>query len=436
MPNPYAKRGPVGPASRNPRANRAPAPRKFRNPLKEWRERRVAEQKALEDQAVQKVTNKIETNALTLIDELSSVDFIHSGLPEYVLQDRKDEEVLPQICSLEWDTRSLIQLIRDDRQSINMDIRPIDEKLMSLVLMFKQYVAHGDVMAARIAMDALKVGIHDVRCKLPVHEPELAEAFVEKFTEYLQRWITLVGFSRNYDRTGDNLDIAKAAAQDAKDRKAEQLDTVDYRVRNEPVFAEAFFNIQDSKSSADRSSWTDLEREVHTMLVKAKLEDFNINLHNRQTTSLENDMSILRHQMDSLRTFLNKKPDFSNPNLMNEYQDAMNQFVRDLAESDKRVEDAINMVDQLTGAMQQLDESQGHMLAMEAAKSSANKIMDEILQKQKDQTGMSEAEHARKMRERGLKTPEQIEAEKAAIQRQLAEEKAKETIKDRPRLRQ
>lgn len=436
MPNPYAKRGPVGPSARNPRDNRSPSPWKFRNPLKEWRERRQQEKKALEEQAVQKITNKIENNALSLIDELSSVDFIHSELPEYVLHDRKDEEQLPAICSLEWDTRSLIQLIRDDRQNINMDIRSIDEKLMTLVLMFKQFVAHGNVMAARVAMDGLRVGIHDIRCKLPVYQPELAEAFVEEYTKYLDKWISLVHFAKNYDHTGDNLDIEKAATRDAMERKTEQLNTIEYRIRNEATFYDAFTKIQDSLSSSDRSSWTALDREVHTMLVKAKLEDFNIDLHNRRSISLENDLSILRHQMDSLRTFLNKMPDITDPDLMNKYQEAMEQFVRDLAESDKRMEDTINMVDKLTGALQQVDESMGHTLAMEASKSSANKIMDHILEKQKEQVGMSEAEHARKMRERGLKSPEQIAAEKDAIERQLAEEKTREVAGNRTRLRQ
>ena len=436
MSNPYAKRGPGATASRNPRVNRAPAPKKFRNPLKEWFEKRRAEQHALEEQAIQKVTNKIETNALTLIDELSSVDFLHTSMPEYVLNDRREEDVLPQICTLEWDCRSLIQLIRDDRQSINMDIRPIDEKLMTLVLMFKQYVAHGNVMAARMAMDALKVGVHDIRCKLPVHEPKLAEPFVEKNTEYLARWITLVEFSKSYDHTGENLDIEKAAAREALDRKEQQRDSINQRVRTDKVFAKAFFDIQDGVNAADRSKWTELERDVHTMLVKTKLEDFNINLHTRQTTALENNLNILRQQMDSLRIFLNKKPDVANENLMNEYQEAMKQFVNDLAESDTRMEETINMVDQLTVAMAQLDESQGHRLAMEAAKGQANKIMDEILEKQKDQTGMTEEEHARRMKERGLKTPEQLAAEKAAIEKQLAEEKAKETATNRIRMRQ
>ena len=399
-------------------------PRKFRNPLKDWRERRNQEQKTLEEKAVQNITGKAKYNSLNLFDELSSVDFLHTGLPDYVLNDRREEAVLPMICTLEWDTRSLIQLIRDqlirdDRQEITMDIRPIDEKLMALVLMFKQYVAHGNVMAARMAMDALKVGINDIRCKLPLNQPELAEAFVEQNTEYLARWITLVEFSKNYDLTGENLDIAKAAAQDVLDRREQQIASIEQRIRSEADFAEAFFDIHDGVNAADPASWTDLEDELNDMLSNANLEDLRLIICSRQVTFLENELSFLRHQMDSLRIFLNKKPDVANESLMNEYQEAMKQFVNDLAESDTRMEETINMVDQLTVAMAQLDESQGHRLAMEAAKGQANKIMDEILEKQKDQTGMTEEEHARRMKERGLKTPEQLAAETAAILAQL-----------------
>lgn len=425
MANPFAKRGPAGPVYSNPRANRAPTTRKFTNPLKEWREKRKAEQKALEEQAVQKITNKIEDNALKLIDELNAVDFIHSDLPEYVKNDRQKEETAPHICNLEWDARSLVQLIRNDRQSINMDIRAIDERLMTLVLMFKQFVAHGDVMAARMAMQALQVGIHDIRCKLPVHQPKQAATFVKVHAEYLDKWITLVGFSQKYDRTGDSLSTEKAAAQDAADQKEQQLTSIEKRLQEDRAFLVAFQEIQ---TLTDRSKWTALHRETHMLLVAAKMEDFNIDLHNRRTVSLEKDLSILRHQMDSLRTCLSKKPDFSDPDLMNQYNDAMTQFLKELSESEQRMEEAINMVDKLNGALKQLDESMGHKLAMQASQDSAKNILEQIAEKQKNQVGMTEEEFAARMKALGLKTKEQLAAEQKAIQEMEKE-------KERPRLR-
>lgn len=234
-----------------------------------------------------------------------------------------------------------------------------------------------------------------------------------------------MGFSQKYDRTGDSLSTEKAAAQDAADQKEQQLASIEKRLQKDRAFLVAFQEIQ---TLTDRSKWTALHRETHMLLVAAKMEDFNIDLHNRRTVSLEKDLSILRHQMDSLRTCLSKKPDFSDPDLMNQYNDAMTQFLKELSESEQRMEEAINMVDKLNGALKQLDESMGHKLAMQASQDSAKNILEQIAEKQKNQVGMTEEEFAARMKALGLKTKEQLAAEQKAIQEMEKE-------KERPRLR-
>lgn len=407
-----------------PKAARTTGRRKFDNPLSRWLEERKARQKQTEEQAVRMISNKIEDNALKLIDELNSVDFLHSDLPESILNDRREEEVRPELCALEWDTRRLIQLIRNDRQNINMDIRSIDEKLMTLVLMFKQFVAHGDVMAAQMARDALLVGIEDIRCRLPVYQPELADAFIKEHTEYLAKWITLVGFAQNYDHTKNNRETELAATKDAHDKQDAKVNKIAQRIEKEPAFAEAFFYIQDHDSPTDRAKWTKSQREVHGLMVDAKLEDFNIMLHVLQSNAFESDLSVARQQMDSLRTCLNRLPNVSDPNLMNQYKEAMEQFVKDIAASDVRMEETLNTVDMLSGALDQLNESTGAVLAREAAGQTARNVLEKILKKQDDQSGQSEFDHARTLRERGFLTPEEREELKKQNEKKIAEANA------------
>ena len=413
--------------------------RKFDNPLSRWLEKRKLEQKQLEDQAVRMVTNKIEDNALTLIDKLNSVDFIHTSLPDSVLQDRqkkyeklmaedKPEEAMkierPDICSLEWTTRGLVQMIRNDRQNINMDIRPIDEKLLTLALMFQQFVAHGDAMAAKTAIAALQVGIQDIRCKLPIYQPDLAAAFVKENTEYLDKWITLVGYAQRYDHTKNNQETELAAAQKARDKQAAKTKKIEERIDTDPVFAKDFFHIVDHDTKTDRANWTKSQADVHSILVDAKLEDFNIKLHQLQSIAFSSDMSAVQQQMDALRTYLNKLPIVSDPNLMNQYKEAMEKFVQGIAESDARMEETLNMVDQISGALDQLNESAGATLANEAAQMSALKLLDKFKQNLADENGEAALDHARLKREHGWLTTEEREAQRLANEKRIAQEQA------------
>lgn len=412
-----------------------PGTKKFNNPLSRWLESRKQKQKDLEEQAVRLVTNKIEDNSLTLVDKLNSVDFFHSRLPDDVLRDRrmeydrlmaedKPEEAIkilqPDICDLEWNTRALIQSIQRDRQHINMDIRPIDEKLMTLVLMFQQFVAHGDVVAAKTTIAALQVGIEDIRCKLPVHQPELAAAFVKENTEYLDKWISLIGFAQRYDHTGNNLINANADVQDAEAKQQEKVESIDHRIENEPEFADAFFYIRNNDTREARTKWTKTQREVHMLLVDAKLEDFNINLKILNSITLENDLKSIKQQMDALRTCLNRLPNVSDPNLMNKYREAMDNFVREIAASDQRMEETLNTVEELSGALEQLEESTGNVLAKEAARQSADAIFEKLQKKVENENGQTMAEHQRRLREQGYLTKAEREEQK-----KLNEQKAK-----------
>lgn len=311
-----------------------PRPPKSRNPLSRWRDEHKERQ---QEQAARTISEKNQENARRLIDELSSVDFIHSGLSADVLNDRRGEAVRPEICSLEWDTRALIQLLRHNTQSINMDIQPIDEKLMTLAQMLKAYISHGDVTAATTAQRALYHGIRTIRCSLPTHLPELADAFIKKNAKHLEDWITLVKFAQRYDHTQKNLKYTKKAVQEGLDRKTARLNDVTKFMENTPGLAETYQAFLNAPPPAEPADWPQIPRELHTLMVNAKLEDFGYQLRTAQCTSLEDDLTACKQHMDALFTHLTRLPSNHDSELMDKYWEAMEEPGQDPADTNVRL---------------------------------------------------------------------------------------------------
>lgn len=392
----------------------------FTDPVSRWMKQWKEKQQQLEEEAVRRIANEIEGNAQDIIGELGSVDFLNSRLPAHILNETA--EGYPTMSRLEYETEALIQLLDKDPQHINMDIRSIDKKLLALALMFKQSVAHGDAMAAQMAKDALYVGIHDIRCKLPTHQTDLADAFVQENTEYLDNWLTLVGFAQSYDHVKNSLAIQNAATKDAEQRQKDKVESICDQIDENEAFAQAFFFILDHDTPENRADWDDIQRKAHKLLIDAKMEDFNIMLHRRQSMAFENDLSSIKQKMDSLRTSLNRLPNVSDPNLMNKYKDSMQDFVKNIAASDARMAETLTTVDELSGALQQLDVSSGSVLKNEAAQAQAAILLKRMMTLQEIQSGQSTVNHMRNLREHNWLTKAEREALRIQNEQKLAQE--------------
>lgn len=307
---------------------------KSRNPLSRWRDEHKERQ---QEQAARLISEKNQENERRLINELSSVDFIHSGLSEDVLNDRRNEAVCPGICSLEWDTRALIQLLRQNSRSISIDIRSIDEKLLTLAQMLKASIAHGDITAATTAQRALYHGIRNIRCNLPTQLPELADAFIKNNTKYLEDWITLVKFALRYDNIQNNLTYMKKAVRDGLDKRTAQLNAVIKFTENTPGLADAYQAYLNAPPPAQPADWPQVPRELHSLLVNAKLEDFGYQLRVKQYDTLENDLTACKQHMDALFTHLISLPNSHESELMDKYWEAMEDPEQDPAGENVRL---------------------------------------------------------------------------------------------------
>lgn len=268
----------------------------MRNPLHQYLAERKQKQ---QEEAARAVSKAVQSNTHRLIHTLAAVDFLHGDLPTDIPTGEGS-----QLSPLEQDTRCLIQLLQQAPPDICMDIRPIDEKLLTLAQMFRQFVDHGDATAAATAMDALRIGIHDIRCKLPLSQPDLAETFVNTHAAYLDEWIALVGLAQKYDRTLENLKIQEAALREAVAEKEQLRDSIEQHLKAEPDFCAAFLDIQHERLPADPSLWSGIQLEVHQLLRTAHQQDFNADLHQRRFYALQDDLLRLKQQMDASRTQL------------------------------------------------------------------------------------------------------------------------------------
>ena len=117
----------------------------FTNWLAGRKERRLQ----AEEEASRLITNKIAENENIIIDKLNSIDFLHSKLPKEELE-RKS--IPYQSCGdLEFAAQRIVHLQRKIPHVIKMVIRKFDQKLLTLVLLFKQTVEQGDLRAAYAA---------------------------------------------------------------------------------------------------------------------------------------------------------------------------------------------------------------------------------------------------------------------------------------------
>ena len=138
--------------------------------------------------------------------------------------------------------------------------------------------------------------------------------------------------------------------------------------------------------------------------------------------ALESKQSATKQKMDTLWTQLEEIPIVSNPDLLNLYQEAMEKFVHDLAESDNFMEETLNLADQLEAALKQLDETPGAVLAKETASRAAQNIRDQIQKRQDELSGQAALDHHRRMRELGILTDEELQALRKANQEKIDQE--------------
>lgn len=405
-----------------------PTAAKSSNPFANWLASRKERRRQAEEEASRLITNKIAENETIIIDKLNSIDFLHSKLPKAVLEAKARPE--QRYGDLEYAAQGIIHMMLKNPQIIKMDIRKFDQKLLTLVLLFKQAVEQGDVRAAYAAKGALVRAVSDIRSRIPQNQPELAKQFVEANANYLEQWITLVTLAQVADRTKQNVDVQRDRYEKAQEKDAEDTETLRKQIQGNDDLLIAFKQLMDHTMSQDRSKWNETQREVHRTMVERRMGKVNLELNSLLLQQQELDLSTREAQVEVLYSKVAALPIVTDPDLMTKYQDSIDQLFRQLAESDAQIDEALKSMDDIEGRIQQLNRAPGSLRAQEVAAEEAENALQEITKLQNDQSGKNIAQ-ARKMREDlGILSDEQLAELKreAELEQQRALEEMREQM--------
>ena len=282
-----------------------------------------------------------------LLRILGDVDFTQSRIPEHILTR----------CRMEDDTKAIIQLLRDDCQSISPDTPAIDYKLSHLIITFKDSIARGNATAARMALNGLDLGIREIRRKVPLDRADPMDSFAAESARYLDHWSTLLRFAGSCDCIQAALDAARAAAKESERQREARMEQVSRRLEEDPEFMKEFQSFLDSDTPTARIEWTSIAWEVHTLLIESKMADFHLQTRRLQCMALESGLRAAKQRMDVLQFCLNSLPDFSDPALTDQYTAAMEKFDHIIAGFDITMEQPLRTADRLSGIPDHLGET-------------------------------------------------------------------------------
>lgn len=399
---------------------------KSNNPFANWLANRKERQRQAEDEASRMITNKIAENETIIIDQLNSIDFLHSKLPKSVLEAKSRPE--QRYGDLEYAAQGVIHMLMKNPQIIKMDIRKFDQKLLTLVLLFKQTVEQGDVRAAYAAKGAIVRAVSDIRSRIPQNQPELAKQFVEANAQYLDSWITLVTLAQVADRTKQNVDVQRDRHEKALANDKAANENLRQQILDDPDAAEAFKHIMDHDSPADRTLWTESQRKMHLTMVERRMDKVNLDLNALLLQQQEMDLSTKEAQVEVLYSKVAALPIVTDPDLMSKFQENIDQIFQQLAKSDAEIDETLKTMDDIEGRIQQLNSAPGALRAREVATEEAERAVKEISKLQNDQTGKNAA-RARKIREDlGIYSDEQLAEMKKVVEAE--EQRAIEELRE------
>ena len=373
------------------------AQKKASNPFSSWLRDRKQRRANAVDRAARMVTDKVAENEAIFIDKLENINFFTSKLPKEDLEKKTKPETQP--CGdLEYAVRGIVQLLKRNTKMIKMDIRPIDEKLMTLILLYSEAIELGYPQMAWAARVALVRGFKEIRANIPQNQPDLAKQFVEVNTAYLEQWITLVNMAQVADHMQSNVEKQKREYDRKKNSRDECLDKLKTKLQSDPDYIQAFTYIREHSTPADRAQWSTSQREVHTMCVEQRMLDVNLELNTSLLSQQEVQLASKMAQVKMLSTATATTPIVCDPNLMNKFREDVDNLMLKMAEADQDIDETLAYMDDVEGRIRQLDNAPGAIRAREVITEQSEKMLEEIQKRQRQHDKVS-AERLKLMRE-------------------------------------
>ena len=398
------------------------------NPFAAWLQGRKERRQEAQEQASRMITNQIAQNESTIVDQLNSVDFLHSKLPESVLTQKSRPN--QSCCDLEYACKGIVRTLLSNPQTIKIDIRQIDEKMLTLVMLFKQAVEQGDSRAAYAAKGALVRAVMDIRMRIPQEQPELAKQFVELNAKYLEEWITLVSLAQVADRTKQNVDTQRALNNTEREKNEAAISELANQIETDPAYSKAFFEIHENDTPESRINWTEEQKRLHKLMVELKMKRVNLALSDQMLHQQELDLSMKEAQVEALNTKVAAVPIVADPNLMNKFQEDINELFDQLAASDAEIDEMLKTMDDIEGRIAQLNNAPGAIRGREIAAEEAAKVVKEIQKRQEAESGELTSKTPSYLKKLGILSTEELAERQREIQeaQQRAEEELTQTM--------
>ena len=294
----------------------------------------------------------MKSNHGKIADTLLGVSFLHSRLPQEILNQRtprEDQKDTDPCCDLEHNARELAREMMDQQQTMQVDLQSLDQQLLVLAQRFQEAVEKGYAATAFAALDGLIRGVHEIRARVPQDDLTFCSQYIEVNASYLKEWVQLCDLTRKIDLMRENVDRSRACC----DSKKEEMD------------------------KRKKALWDEITRDERRDEISG-----NANMQNR-LNALEGQAALLKGKLMGL-------PIVQSPNQLNEFQDAMDSMIQEMAQIDAALDEILSAMDKAEAQFTQMQNAQDRLRVKEMASMEAQKIVEQLREEDKmrqDTTG-------------------------------------------------
>ncbi|MBQ6018513.1 MAG: hypothetical protein IKH82_01770 [Clostridiales bacterium] len=374
---------------------------------KDWKEKREAKKQERQEEAVRATTDKIAENENKIIGVLESVDFLHSKLPDYILEQKTVED--HPYGDLEYAAKALALFMKKNPQDVILDIREIDEKILALAYMFRDAVKNGEPNTAQATKSFLTRGITQIRTHVPSGIKDNAKIYVESYVKYLDTCITYCELARTVDKLRDAVisdeETLQPMEENYKDRVAQykaELQADEEKAKLAKIIAETY-------DQAQRSTWSEDVRKVHIEMIELALSEVSVELQRVKLIQDETKLTTANGRLDVILVQVQNMPLVTDPNEMNKFQETVDDIFREIAKTDQEIDESLRTMEDIDERIKQIDSLPGSVRAREIASEKMQGIIEELKKEQEDELSKSNEAADAARRSLGIKTQEEME---------------------------
>ena len=336
----------------------------------------------------------MKSNHGKIADTLLGVSFVDSRLPQKVLTQRtpgEDQTDMDLCCDLEHDARELARELMD-QQTVQVDVRNMDQQLLILAQRFQEAVEKGYTATAFATLDGLVRGVHEIRARVPQNDLTFCNQYVEVNTSYLKEWVQLCDLVKAADLMRENVERRQVSYDSEKEEVDKWKDVFWNEMNEDERRREVFLKIYQYEYAKpeERLDWSNEVWETYKTLVELRFKQVDLDLQDDLLGQEQNCLNALEGQVDLLKGKLMSLPIVQNPNQLNEFQDAMEDMIREMAQLNAALDETLSAMDKIEAWLMRIKNAQDDLRMRATAWMQARKIVEQLREEDKmrqDTTG-------------------------------------------------